>query len=92
VFEVSLHESITLAFIFIIMSSILWKWSKVLLIVVNLEMASAVILARLFMIGGLLSNMILCVLIFFVREALIILSSFYRRIRTSGAAYGRLNS
>jgi len=59
-------------------------------VIINLEIASALIISSLYIRGGVLSRILLFILVFFVREALIILRSLYRRMRFLGVSYGGL--
>jgi len=68
----------------LILTSIGLKWRKALITIIVIEVASAGIISSFYMIGGFLSTILLFGLVFFVREALVILSSLYRSIRFSG--------
>jgi len=59
--------------------------------IVNLEMMTAIVISFFFRRGVLLSSILMFSLVFFVREALILLRSFFRRLRSSGVSYGRLS-
>jgi len=87
---ISLHESIILSLVLVILRSILWKWNKALLVIINLEVVRALVISRLFLRGRVLSRILMLVLVFFVREALVMLRSLYSRIRFLGVAYGGL--
>jgi len=54
---------------------------------VCLELLAALIIGNLYLTGGILTRILLFVLVFFVREALITLRSLYRRMRNVGTGY-----
>jgi len=67
----------------------LWKWGKSLLVIISLELATAISIRTIFLSGGILTSSLIFILIFFVREALITLRALYSRMRVVGTVYKR---
>lgn len=74
----------------LLLVNILSKWGKRLLIIINLEAGTAVIIRALWAFGPCLRVRFVIVLVFFVREALVILRALYRRLRRLGSRRGGL--
>jgi len=66
-----------------------YKWEKTLIVVVTLETVVLMFLSALLIVGAQVGRFAL-LLMFFVGEALIVLSSLYGSLRVHGKAYGAI--
>lgn len=84
---ISLQEALLIRTLRVLIINTLWKWNKVLLFLVNLELISVTVFVLLLRRSRL---RLLVLIVFFVGEALILINSFFSSLRLSGERYARI--
>jgi len=86
---ISIHEVFIVSVISCLIIAIFWKWNKSFLIIIIIELITTFFIVRLLLRTGRFF-VIITVFIFFVREALILISSLYNSLRLVGRTYGNV--
>ena len=84
--HINLYENVIIFCVLILLLNSFWKWVKVFLIVVLMELIATFLIVRVILSPG-ISFLIVIVFVFFVGETLILISSLYVSLRSLGAAY-----
>lgn len=88
--KISLHEVLLFIMTGLLLVRSLWKWQKTFLVILLLEGGILLLLAAILLNGQL--NVTIALLVFAVREALLILSVIYGTLRRSGGVYSTITS
>jgi len=86
------QEVLLFALIVVVSFRLMSKWKKALRIVISFEMLSAVLIARVWITRTSIVISVVSILVFFVVEALIFISSLYSSLRGVGISGGSLRS
>jgi len=84
--HINLYENLIILCILILLLNTFWKWTKVFLAIVLIELIATFLIIRIILSPG-IGFLILTVFVFFVGETLILISSLYVSLRSLGAAY-----
>jgi hypothetical protein len=87
---ISFHGRVILILLLLTSILSLLKWKKTLRVIIIIEIGALIIIRRIFVVLGTITNLLVVLLVFIVGEALVLLSAFYHAMQRVRRATGVL--